>query len=461
MTLNASGPLSFGGATTGQSINLELGVSATALASINSTSFRTLAGVASGQISVSSFYGKSNAYGWVTYLGSSSSGSTNATGQGFFIDNLSNFYWIYKSGATSNAVGRLSSDGVLSTFALPFANTNISMGNLSNTRLSTAGVALRNVGTGAQMLLGSTLNSLYPNTVGISMNVQDQAITSSSQIVSSGMRNVGKFGGQPSIAFYNAAGTTATTYQFPVADVGTRVVIKTDGTIVLIDKGPSMIFRTFTSSFTPNNDYYNLPVTGLGNSTNLKTCISSSNEIFACAQSDTSNRSVVRINSSYVITNRVEFPSSGFGQGFVQIATSSGYVYVMVGNFTEARLTCLLASDLSTVFTNVFTFNGSSLLTDRLSATANGVFISIVSISDNKYIAFKMPLTGMPSASSVVVSGASATLAWTRPTVSPTAQSVSTLPGSTQTPTSVASTTVVAPSAGSPVTPIATNTIIS
>jgi hypothetical protein len=61
MALNSSGPLSFGGSTVGQSINLELGVSATALASIDSTAFRTLAGVASGQISVSNFYGKSNA----------------------------------------------------------------------------------------------------------------------------------------------------------------------------------------------------------------------------------------------------------------------------------------------------------------------------------------------------------------------------------------------------------------
>ena len=65
MTLNSSGPISFGGSTTGQSINLELGVSATALASINSTSFRTLAGVASGQISLSNFYGKSNANNWI------------------------------------------------------------------------------------------------------------------------------------------------------------------------------------------------------------------------------------------------------------------------------------------------------------------------------------------------------------------------------------------------------------
>ena len=66
MALNSSGPLSFGGSTTGQSINLELGVSATALASINSTAFRNLAGVASGQISLSNFYGKSN----LTYFSS-------------------------------------------------------------------------------------------------------------------------------------------------------------------------------------------------------------------------------------------------------------------------------------------------------------------------------------------------------------------------------------------------------
>lgn len=63
MTLNASGPISLGGSTVGQSINLELGVSATALASINATNFRTLAGVPSGQISLSNFYGKSNTAG--------------------------------------------------------------------------------------------------------------------------------------------------------------------------------------------------------------------------------------------------------------------------------------------------------------------------------------------------------------------------------------------------------------
>ena len=72
MTLNASGPISLGGATVGQSINLELGQAATATASINATNFRTLAGVASGQISLSNFYGKSNTIGWFASFGVSS-----------------------------------------------------------------------------------------------------------------------------------------------------------------------------------------------------------------------------------------------------------------------------------------------------------------------------------------------------------------------------------------------------
>lgn len=60
MTLNSSGPISLGGSTAGQSINLELGKAATATVSLNDTDVRTLAGVASGAIIVpTNFYGKS------------------------------------------------------------------------------------------------------------------------------------------------------------------------------------------------------------------------------------------------------------------------------------------------------------------------------------------------------------------------------------------------------------------
>ena len=63
MTLNSSGPISIGGSTAGQSINLELNRAAGATSSLNEEALRALAGIASGQISLSSFYGKSNYLG--------------------------------------------------------------------------------------------------------------------------------------------------------------------------------------------------------------------------------------------------------------------------------------------------------------------------------------------------------------------------------------------------------------
>lgn len=62
MTLAASGEMSIGGSTSTRSINLELNRSATATSSLNETSLRSLAGVSSGAISISSFYGKTADY---------------------------------------------------------------------------------------------------------------------------------------------------------------------------------------------------------------------------------------------------------------------------------------------------------------------------------------------------------------------------------------------------------------
>lgn len=62
MPLNGSGPISLGGSTSGQSINLELGQSATAQVSLNDTNVRSLAGVASGAIVMpTDFWGKGGA----------------------------------------------------------------------------------------------------------------------------------------------------------------------------------------------------------------------------------------------------------------------------------------------------------------------------------------------------------------------------------------------------------------
>jgi hypothetical protein len=61
MPLNNSGPISLAGATAGQSIAVELGLSATGTISLNDSNVRTLAGVPSGAIVMpTNFYGKSN-----------------------------------------------------------------------------------------------------------------------------------------------------------------------------------------------------------------------------------------------------------------------------------------------------------------------------------------------------------------------------------------------------------------
>jgi hypothetical protein len=62
MALNASGPISLGGANAGESVNLELNKAATATISMNDADLRTLANVASGVITLpTDFYGKSSA----------------------------------------------------------------------------------------------------------------------------------------------------------------------------------------------------------------------------------------------------------------------------------------------------------------------------------------------------------------------------------------------------------------
>ena len=92
MPLVSSGEISIGGSTTDRSINLELGRSATATSSLNESALRTLAGVASGTISLSSFYGKSNAS---VAISNQSAQNLSAAG----------------SGGTATATYRLNSNG--------------------------------------------------------------------------------------------------------------------------------------------------------------------------------------------------------------------------------------------------------------------------------------------------------------------------------------------------------------
>jgi hypothetical protein len=92
MTLNASGPISLAGTTSGQSIEVENTGNGTTQISMNDTAVRTLLGVSSGAISMSSAYGKSYRP-QLTYTYCSGSGYQNTT---FTASSLSG----YKAGFT-------------------------------------------------------------------------------------------------------------------------------------------------------------------------------------------------------------------------------------------------------------------------------------------------------------------------------------------------------------------------
>lgn len=112
MTLAASGEMSIGGSTSTRSINLELSRAAGATSSLGETALRTLAGVSSGAISISNFYGKSN-----FTLGYNS----------LYIGNSYVFDDLYEAGNYGSVALRWNADGTMSFFN--FDTSYTAMGN--------------------------------------------------------------------------------------------------------------------------------------------------------------------------------------------------------------------------------------------------------------------------------------------------------------------------------------------
>jgi hypothetical protein len=145
MALNSSGPISLGGATVGQSINLELGKSATALASINAADFRALAGIPSGTISIGSFYGKSNlVFFFTVFTGDSEGQNTRSVG----VDSSGNIY----SSPCANLRGIVNKIGP--------SGTPLSYSKLINTNTITSTLTL--VNSAGEVFLGGENQIVVP-----------------------------------------------------------------------------------------------------------------------------------------------------------------------------------------------------------------------------------------------------------------------------------------------------------
>jgi len=112
MTMNSSGPISLAGSTAGVSIEVELGGAGTTQISLNCTTVRTLAGVASGAITMpTNFYGKSNFSGNY-YLNAAFGSSGNIYSViSSITDSSSNFY-VYTGGG-NGTVTKYDSTGAI------------------------------------------------------------------------------------------------------------------------------------------------------------------------------------------------------------------------------------------------------------------------------------------------------------------------------------------------------------
>lgn len=115
MALNASGPISLGGATAGQSIAVELGGAGTSQISLNDATVRTLAGVASGAITMpTNFYGKANAF--------TATISTNQT-------NLNLATWATSNGWNGSSAASITIAAGVYIYATSTANAGLTTGN--------------------------------------------------------------------------------------------------------------------------------------------------------------------------------------------------------------------------------------------------------------------------------------------------------------------------------------------
>jgi hypothetical protein len=174
MALNGSGPISLAGGTAGQSIALELGLGTTTTISLNQTAVRTLAGVASGAITMpTDFYGKSNrAILSFTFTSNTTNAALNVNTISGYLSGTSDItvtvnsgvylyattagnYGLNLTGATTGDTVTLVNNGYIIGFGGPGGSTGVGVKNGAN-----AGPAF-NVGTGINITVNNTNASAF------------------------------------------------------------------------------------------------------------------------------------------------------------------------------------------------------------------------------------------------------------------------------------------------------------
>lgn len=167
MPLNTSGPISLAGSTVGQSIAVELGLSATGTISLNQTNVRTLAGVPSGAITMpTNFYGKANRVSIShTFTTSTVNASLNISSISGYSTGTSDITVTVNGGvylwANSTGSYGLNLTGGASGDTLTLVNNGLIIGQGGGgSSLQNGGPAL-NIGTAINITINNTNGSAY------------------------------------------------------------------------------------------------------------------------------------------------------------------------------------------------------------------------------------------------------------------------------------------------------------
>jgi hypothetical protein len=455
MTLNASGPISLGGPTTGQSINLELGNSATAVASIDSAPFRTLAGVASGTIALSNFYGKSSNSYWVlaastSVLNRGFTASANgilcvASGINSDITGTNNIYFFDANGALSKstAVSSLNDNwsGTYSpkqvylsawvnnnTFATPIFYPSGARFYYPYGVAPFNSTANQNLNSSNLWTYGTSTTSTFDSDFSLKGNFTD---TSGNVYLSARRpnRTAGKASfDQVSVYSYTSSGSVRWSfrnYQYARDEYQSNYgLVRTDGVVVIIganqqDKLALITLNASTGAYIQGYSYNRQSFSDkFGNFYND----SSNNLYFSTRRTSDAKPRIFKFNSSYGVSAAKQYNpspvSGGDGQSGWYNSTYlyNGVIYLFTST-QSASLMQVVAIDPATLlpsWTLNMQFSGATLSNimgdngeSTIFATSIGIYVGVRINGFNNY--FKLPLDGNISVTKAVTAPSGST----------------------------------------------------
>ena len=442
MALNSSGPISLGGATTGESINLELGNAATAVASIDSAPFRTLANVPSGTITLSNFYGKSSNSYWAL------TGAISTFYNGFSVS-VNGILCLGGGGSTSTATSRefyfFNPEGTLvkSTALNPDFTTGVFVESYANNNSTSApifyGITNRSVGSGYgfSAFNHTTNTNLFGNNwrrprVGGTIGYTDNSLLGIFADASNNIYVVPKSAFQPlgkssvtQIAYasytsdgtlrysYATTGNNNTAVQFQNGNIA---ALRSDNTLVVAGVNPTSSLGLYTVNTTTGIAsanfflYNNFPVKGDGLGQVL---IDSSNNVYVCRPAQNSLPTIFKLDSSYSIV-AAKYYTLTTGAAFLSGWWSSAamyndtiYIFTTTGVSNSLSVLSVNSSTLAPIWSLRVSFTGvSSTSPDfmdqgqaAIKATSVGIYIALIinrtsSPSTFNTCVMKLPLDG-------------------------------------------------------------------